>query len=136
MANYEEYVTSAKQLMSFATISGKHPSVRTVGFGHDIKEPGVFYIVTQPGSVKLSQIECNENVAFTTYPDEGGRRMSSNRATARVSDKPFSEIAYLFEDNKGWQMGHPHPEEEVIIEMKVRSMLLESFVEKPEVIEF
>lgn len=136
MANLVEYLSEAHQLMSFATVADKHPSVRTVGFGYDEAEPGVFYIVTKPESTKVSEIEGNGNVAFSTFPGAGGKRVSTNQAVAKVSDKPFSAIAHLFADNAGWKSGHPHPEEETILEVHVKSVLLESFVEAPESITF
>jgi general stress protein 26 len=136
MANYLEYVSEAKQLMSLATVSGEHPSVRIVGFGHDAAEPGMFYVVTKPDSVKEAEILENEHVAFITFPGTGGKRISTNQATAQVSEKEWAAIAPLFADNPGWHHGHPNPEDEVILEIKVNSILLESFIEAPEVITF
>ncbi|AIG66077.1 pyridoxamine 5'-phosphate oxidase family protein [Weissella tructae] len=136
MANYLEYVSEAKQLMSLATVAGEHPSVRIVGFGHDAAEPEMFYVVTKPDSVKEAEILENEHVAFTTFPGTGGKRISTNQATAQVSEKEWAAIAPLFADNPGWHHGHPHPEDEVILEIKVNSILLESFIEAPEVITF
>ena len=136
MADLMEYLAGAHQMMSFATVDGDHPSVRTVGFGYDGVEPGVFYIVTKPEATKVREVEANGKVAFSTFPGEGGKRVSTNQAVAKVSDKPFSEIAHMFADNAGWQYGHPHPEEETILEVKVASLVMESFVEAPVSITF
>lgn len=136
MAELMDYLDGAHQMMSFATIDGDHPSVRTVGFGYDEAEPGVFYIVTKPESTKVREVEANGNAAFSTFPGPGGKRVSTNQAVAKVSDKPYAHIAHLFEDNAGWKQGHPHPEEETILEVKAKSVILESFVEAPVSITF
>lgn len=136
MANLTEYFEGTHNLMSFATVSGNHPSVRTVGFGYDEAEPGVFYIVTKPESVKVAEIQANEQVAFSTFPGTAGKRVSTNQAVAKVSDKDWADIAHMFADNPGWHTGHPHPEEETILEVHAKSVLLESFVSAPENVVF
>lgn len=136
MADFQEYVAEAKQLLVLATAVADQPSVRVVGFGQDPEVPERFYVVSKADVAKVAQIQANDKVAFTTMPGAGGKRMSSNKVTAKVSDKTWPEIEPLFSDNKGWHSGHPHPEAETILELNFDSVLLDSFVEAPEAIEF
>ncbi|MBM7616827.1 putative pyridoxamine 5'-phosphate oxidase family protein [Weissella uvarum] len=136
MADFKEYVAQAKQLLVLATSVDNQPSARIVGFGQDLEQPSRFYIVSKPDAAKIDQIKANPKVAFTTLPGEGGKRMSSNRATARISERTWPEIEALFADNPGWHSGHPHPETETIIELTFDSVLLDSFVEAPESVTF
>lgn len=132
IADHQEYVAEAKQLLALATSVDGQPSIRVVGFGQDAKQPNRFYIVSKPTATKIEELKQNEQVAFTTLPGAGGKRMSSNQAVAKISDKQWSDIEPLFADNPGWHAGHPAPETETIIELTFESVLLDSFVEAPE----
>ncbi len=136
MTKLTEYVAAAQHMMVLGTSVDEQPSVRVVGFAQDAKAENIFYVVSAPKTPKLAQIQHNKQVAFVTFPGPGGKRISTNQARASVSSKTWPEIAPLFADSEGFKQGHPHPEDEVIIEIQAASLLLDSFVEPAEVISY
>lgn len=136
MTKLADYVAAAQHMMVLGTAVDEQPSVRVVGFAQDADKENLFYVVSAPDTPKLEQIEHNKQVAFVTFPGQGGKRVSTNQAQARISTKKWAELAPLFADSEGFKQGHPHPEKEVIIEIEASSLLLESFIEPAEVLNY
>ncbi|MDR0899955.1 MAG: pyridoxamine 5'-phosphate oxidase family protein [Lactobacillaceae bacterium] len=127
---YNEYINSARGMLYLATSENNQPSVRGVGFSKSDTNDNVFYIVTQPTSAKVAEIKANSNAAFTTPIDMAtGMRMGSNRATIKVSDKKWEDVAHLF-TNPGWHNGHPHPENEIVLELSFPSVVVQSYAQE------
>lgn len=136
MANFNEYVAAAGQLLVMATAVDNQPSTRIMGFAQSTEAPNKWYLVTDPASAKVAELDANSKVAFNTMMGEGGRRISSNKGTLVRSEKTWADVKHYFEENKGFMAGHPTPEQEIILELTFPSSLLASFVEAPEVINF
>lgn len=57
IADHQEYVAEAKQLLALATSVDGQPSIRVVGFGQDAKQPNRFYIVSKATATKIEELK-------------------------------------------------------------------------------
>lgn len=125
---YQEFIDAAKGMIYIATAVDDQPSLRGVGFSKSNDQENLLYIVTNPASPKVAELKNNSKVAFTTPIDMStGMRMSSNRATLKVSEKKWADVQELF-TNPGWHAGHPHPENEIVLELSFPTAVIQSFV--------
>lgn len=84
--------------IALATSIGNIPSVRIVSICYDERRPGVIYFQTNNlKSKKVSDIEINNNIAFTTVPiGKSIANVRSNNATVQRSKYTFDALKHLF----------------------------------------
>ncbi|MBS9336799.1 pyridoxamine 5'-phosphate oxidase family protein [Fructobacillus papyrifericola] len=126
MTLFEEYAQAAKGLLYVATEKDGQPGLRIMGFAMDPKRVNHWYLVSQPDAGKMADLKANDRVAIMTKMNENGARIESNQATLRPTDKTWADVKDYF-TNPVFHKNHPHPEEEVLLELTIRSARLASF---------
>lgn len=128
MTLFEEYAKAANGLIYVATEQAGQPSLRIMGFGIDPKQPNHWYLVSQPDTKKMADLKQNDKVAIMTVMNmaEGGKRVESNNATMAPSEKTWADVKDCF-TNPVFHKNHPHPEEEVLLELTIHSARLAAF---------
>jgi general stress protein 26 len=83
-------------VLNLATAVNNRPSNRDVFYLTPDVFEGVIYVTTTRDSRKISELEENPYVSFTTVPtDEDNGVVSSNSAVARLSDKSIDDVLPL-----------------------------------------
>ncbi|MFC4761352.1 pyridoxamine 5'-phosphate oxidase family protein [Fructobacillus durionis] len=126
MTLFEEYAQAARGLLYVATEKDGQPSLRIMGFGLDPEHPNHWYLVSQPNTGKMADLKANDKVAIMTVMNENGARIESNRATLKPSDKVWDDVKDFF-TNPVFHKNHPHPEEEVLLELTIHAARLASY---------
>ncbi|CAK8054717.1 pyridoxamine 5'-phosphate oxidase family protein [Eupransor demetentiae] len=126
MTLFEEYIQAAKGLVVVSTAENNQPSSRIMGFAADPDHPNHWYLVSQPDTAKIKQLASNDKVAILTPLNENGARIESNQATMQPSEKKWADVASYFKAPIFSKM-HPHPEQEVLLELTIKSARLASF---------
>jgi general stress protein 26 len=136
MDNFNAYVAASNGLLVMSTVAGDQPSSRVMGFAQSTEAPNKWYLVTQPTSAKVAELDVNEKVAFVTLLGQGGERISSNTAKLVRSEKTWADVKHYFEENKGFMAGHPTPEAEIILELTFPSAKIASYRAGEEIVTF
>ncbi|MDF7637722.1 pyridoxamine 5'-phosphate oxidase family protein [Leuconostocaceae bacterium ESL0958] len=126
MENLQAYLAAAGGLIFVATAKEEQPSLRIMGFGVDEQQPNVWYLVTQPGTAKLDDLAVNSQVAIMTPLNEQGMRIESNQAKLVRSNKTWADVKDYFHYPVFFK-NHPHPEEEVLLELHLSSVRLADY---------
>lgn len=126
MTLFEEYALAAKGLLYVATEKDGQPSLRIMGFAMDPNQHNHWYLVSQPDTGKMADLKVNDRVAIMTVMNENGARIESNQATLRPSTKNWADVKDYF-TNPVFHRNHPHPEEEVLLELTIHSARLAAY---------
>ncbi|CAK1242273.1 pyridoxamine 5'-phosphate oxidase family protein [Fructobacillus tropaeoli] len=126
MTLFEEYIQAARGLIFVATAKDDQPSLRIMGFAADPDRPNVWYLVSQPDTAKIADLDQNAKVAIMTPLNENGARIESNQVTMVRSKKTWQDVQSYF-TNPVFLKNHPHPEEEVLLELTFRSARLAAY---------
>ncbi|MCK8617721.1 pyridoxamine 5'-phosphate oxidase family protein [Fructobacillus sp. M158] len=126
MTLFEEYAQAAKGLIYVATEKDGQPGLRIMGFAMDPNRVNHWYLVSQPDAGKMADLKENDRVAIMTVMNENGARIESNRARMQASNKTWADVKDYF-TNPVFHQNHPHPENEVLLELTIRSARLASY---------
>jgi general stress protein 26 len=136
MDNFNAYIAAANQLLVMSTAVDNQPSSRVMGFAQSTEAPNKWYLVTDPASPKVGELDANANVSFVTMLGQGGERISSNTAKLVRSNKTWPDVKHYFENNPGFMAGHPNAESEIILELTFDSAKIASYRAGEEIVEF
>jgi uncharacterized pyridoxamine 5'-phosphate oxidase family protein len=81
--------------MALATSVENVPNVRILNYIY-FKNEKVMYFQSQKGAPKEKEFEKNENVAFTTIPQNGVSYVRVNNATVKKSEKTIFDLQDIF----------------------------------------
>jgi uncharacterized pyridoxamine 5'-phosphate oxidase family protein len=93
--NYLEILAKTHNL-ALATSVDNIPNVRIVNFCFKKEEPAILYFTSHRKNQKVTEFGKNNNVAFTSIPDDGIPHVRSRKAIVRKSQYSLDEIKELF----------------------------------------
>ncbi|WP_429971059.1 pyridoxamine 5'-phosphate oxidase family protein [Fructilactobacillus sp. Tb1] len=140
MKNIEKFNLVLKELPGFLNISTCDKAGRVSGsiisFVQDKVRPNVFYVVTAADNCRANNIRNHPQLAISTWFNPvNGNRFSSNRVTGKVVDE-LDEIKVLSSERPEIKIMSDDFENKCVLVLTLESAILESFTNKPEIIEF
>ncbi|GAO99931.1 pyridoxamine 5'-phosphate oxidase family protein [Fructobacillus ficulneus] len=126
MTLFEEYTQAAKGMIFVATSKEDQPSLRIMGFAPDPDQANVWYLVSQPDTGKMVDLDTNDRVAIMTPLNENGARIESNQVTMVRSEKTWADVKDYF-TNPVFLKNHPHADQEVLLELTFKSARLAAY---------
>lgn len=89
-------IMESQSKMALATSIDGNPNVRIVNFYYDPNKGGVIYFSTFKDNEKVNEFLKNDNVAFTTAPEEKNSHVRSKKAKVIKSNLSICDLKKKF----------------------------------------